>query len=85
MKFLRCEAILFVHAEYHVRYKYIEQSLGLNHDEELEINVSILRAIEFGEYALVHPNVTKNMSFLGLDFGLDSLDGYNYFNIYIYI
>ena len=57
----------------YVKYKYVERSLGLNHDEELEVNASILGATEFEEYALVHPDVRKNMFFLGL--GLDSLDG----------
>ena len=44
MKFFRREAIHFVHAEDHVRYKYIERSLGLNHDEKLEINANKLGA-----------------------------------------
>ena len=42
MKFFRREAILFVNADDHVRYKYVERSLELNHDEELEVNASIL-------------------------------------------
>jgi hypothetical protein len=73
MKFFRREVIPSVNAEDRVRYKYVEQNLGLNHDEELEVNASILGATEFGEYALVHPDVRKNMYSLGL--GLDSLDG----------
>ena len=56
-----------------VKYKYVERSFGLNHDEELEVNASILEATEFEEYALLHPDVRKNMFFLGL--GLHSLDG----------
>ena len=44
MKFLRREAIPHVSAMDHVRYKYVEQSLGLTHDEELEVNASIIRA-----------------------------------------
>ena len=59
MKFLRREAIPSVNVEDHVKYKYVEQSLGLNHDEELQVNASILGATEFAEYALVHPNVRK--------------------------
>ena len=35
MKFLRCEAIRSVNANDHVKYKYVERNLGLNHDEEL--------------------------------------------------
>ena len=59
MKFFRREAIHFVHAEDHVRYKYIERSLGLNHDEKLEINANKLGATQFEEYALVHPDVPR--------------------------
>ena len=62
----------------HVRYKYIERSLGLNHDEELQINASILRATKFGEYAVVHQDVRKYIFHIGL--GSDSLDGLNYFS-----
>ena len=77
MKFFRREVILSVHAKNHVRYKYIERSIGLNHDEELEINASILEASKFDDYALVHLDIPKNMFSLGL--GLDSLNGYNLF------
>ena len=56
-----------------VKYKYVERSFGLNHDEELEVNASILGATEFEEYALVHPDVRKNM--FSLDLGLDFLNG----------
>ena len=73
MKFFGRDAIPFINVEDHVKYKYVKQSLGLNHDEELEVNASILGATEFEEYALVHPDVRKNMFSLGL--GLDSLDG----------
>ena len=59
MKFFRRQAIPSKNAEDHVKYKYVEQSLGLNHDEELQVNASILGATEFAEYALVHPNVRK--------------------------
>ena len=59
MKFFRREAIPFVNAEDHVKYKYVKQSLRLNHDEELQVNASILEAIEFAEYALLHPDVRK--------------------------
>ena len=83
MKSFRREAIPFVHVEYHLTYKYIERSLALNHDEELEIIVSILGAIDFGEYALVHPDVIKNMSSLGLGFGLE-YSNLNMYQIYIY-
>jgi hypothetical protein len=69
----RREVIPCVNAEDRVRYKYVERSLGLNHDEKLEINASILGASEFGEYALVHPDVRKKMFSLGL--GLNFLDG----------
>ena len=84
MKSFRRKAIPFVHVEYHLTYKYIERSLALNHDEELEIIVSILGAIDFGEYALVHPDVIKNMSSLGLGFGLEYFN-LNMYQIYIYI
>ena len=84
MKSFRREAIPYVHAKYHLTYKCIERSLALNHDEELEINVSILGAIEFGEYASVHPDVIKNMSSLGLGFGLEYFN-LNIYHIYIYI
>ena len=57
MKFFRREAIPCVNAEDHVRYKYVERSLGLNHDEELEVNANILEVTKFREYALVHPHV----------------------------
>ena len=67
------EAIHYVNPEDHVRYKYIEGRLGLNQDEELQVNPSILGATKFGEYALVHPHVRKNIFHLGL--GLNSLDG----------
>ena len=73
MKFFRSEAIPSINAEDLVEYQYVEQNFGLNHDEKLEVNTSILGATEFGEYALVHPNVRKNMFCLGL--GLVSLDG----------
>ena len=73
IKFFRREAIRSINADDHVRYKYVERSLELNHDEELEVNASILEATKFGEYALVHPYVQKNMFSLGL--GVDSLDG----------
>ena len=73
MKFFKRKVIPSVNADDHVRYKYVERSLELSHDEELEVNASILGATEFGEYALVHPDVRKNMFFLGL--GLDSVDG----------
>jgi hypothetical protein len=73
MEFFTREAIPFVNAEDHVRYKDVERSLGLNHDEELEVNASIFGATDFEEYALVHPDVRKNIYSLGLD--LDSLDG----------
>ena len=73
IKFFRCETIPSVNAADHIRYKYVERSLELNHDEELEVNASILGATEFDEYALVHPDVRKNMFSLAL--GLDSLDG----------
>ena len=53
--------------------KNIERSHGVNHDEERQVNASILEATKFNEYALVHPDVWKNMFYLGL--GLDSLDG----------
>ena len=73
MKFFKREAIPSVDPEEPVRYKYIEQSLGLNHDEELEVNATVQEATEFGENALIHPDVRKDMFSLGL--GLDSLDG----------
>ena len=57
--FFRHEAIHCVNAEDHIIYKYIERSLGLNHDEDLQVNANILRATKYGEYALVHPNVRK--------------------------
>ena len=82
IKFFRHETILSLNAKDHVKYKYVERSLGLNYDEELDINASILGATKFGEYALVHPNVRKNIFSLGL--GFDSLDGYNYFSSYSY-
>ena len=53
MKFFGREAIYYVNAKDHVRYKYVEQSLEFNYDGELEVNASILGAKEFGEYALV--------------------------------
>ena len=62
-----------MNAEDYIRYKYIERSLGLNLDEELQINASILGETKFGKYALVHSNVRKNIFYVGL--GLDSLDG----------
>ena len=34
MKFVRNEALSYVSAEDCVRYKYVEQSLGINHDKE---------------------------------------------------
>ena len=73
MKFFRRERISFVNLEEHIRYKYIEQNIGFNHDEELEVNVVVQRVTDFGENALVHPDVRKDMFSLGL--GLDSLDG----------
>ena len=73
MKFFRREAIHSVNADDHVIYKYVEWNLELNHDEEHELNANIPRATEFREYALVHPDVRKNLFSLGL--GLDSLDG----------
>ena len=42
MKFFGREAIPSVNAEDHIKYKYVEQSLRFNHDEELEVNASIL-------------------------------------------
>ena len=72
-RFFRRESIHYVNGEDHVKYKYIELSFGLNHDEELQVNASILGATSCGEYSLVHPGVQKNMFYLGL--GLDSLDG----------
>ena len=57
MKFLRREAIPSVNAEDRVRYKYVERSLGLNHNEALEVNASIFGATKFGDFALVHPDV----------------------------
>ena len=58
-RFFRREAIRSVNVEDHVRYKYIERSLGLNLDGEFQVNASILGATKFGEYALVHPDVQK--------------------------
>ena len=58
-KKFRREVIHYVNVEDQVTYKCIEWSLGLNHDEELQINASILGATKFGEYALVHPYVQK--------------------------
>ena len=60
MKFFRREAIPSVSAEDRVRYKYVEWSLVLNHDEELEVKASIFGATKFGEYALVYPYLQKN-------------------------
>ena len=65
--------ITHTYTQDHVKYKYVEQNLGLNHDEEFEVNASILGPAKFGEYALVHLNVPKIIFSLGL--GLDSLDG----------
>ena len=62
-----------MNVEDHVRYKYIERSLGLNLDEELQVNAGILGATKFEKYALVHLDVRKNMFCVGLD--LDSFDG----------
>ena len=67
MKFFRREAISSINAKDHVKYKYVERSLGLNHDEEFQVNASILEATRFGEYALVHLDVRKNMFYLGLN------------------
>ena len=33
MKFFRCKTIHFVNAEDHVKYKYVQRSIGINHDE----------------------------------------------------
>ena len=74
----------YVHTEINIKYKYIEQNLGLHHNEELEINASILEAIQFKEYALVHPDVLQNIFSLRLGLELDSLDSYNYFSSYLY-
>lgn len=73
MKFFKRVAIPSVNPEEHVRYQYIEQSLGLNHEEELEVNATVQGATEFGENALVHPDVRSDIFSIGL--GLDSLDG----------
>ena len=50
MKFFRREAISSINAEDRVKYKYVEQSLEHNHDEELEVNANIFGAIEFEEF-----------------------------------
>ena len=73
MKFFKRVAIPSINPEEPVIYKYIEQSLGLNHEEELEVNATIQGATEFGENALVHPDVRNDMFSLGLS--LDSLEG----------
>ena len=65
--------IIHAYTQDYIKYKYVEQSFGLYHDEELEVHTSILGTTKFEEYALVHPNVRKNMFSLGL--GLYSLDG----------
>ena len=49
--------IIHAYTQDHVKYKYVERSFRLNYDEELEVHASVLRATEFEEYALVHPNV----------------------------
>ena len=71
--FCRREAIYYVNIDDHDRYKYIERSLRINHDEDHQVNASIFGATKFNECALVHPHVWKNMSYLGL--GLGFLDG----------
>lgn len=41
-EFFRREAIHSINTKNHVKYKYIERSLGFNYDEELDVKASIL-------------------------------------------
>ena len=44
MKFIRRKAIFCVNAKDYVRFRYVEQSFGLNHAEELDVNANLLGA-----------------------------------------
>ena len=79
-KKFRREVIHYVNVEDQVTYKCIEWSLGLNHDEELQVNASILGATKVWRICIGTSICTKNMFYLGLS--LDSLDGWNYVSSY---
>ena len=85
MKFFRREAIPSVHAELHIRYKYMEHNLGLNYDEELEIKCSYTWSNISCRICIGTSRCTKKYVFFRLDFGLDSLHCYNHIRSYGYI